>query len=145
MQPISKCKAIHSKESSNLSGRIEPNQASLRNTQATNLEESSNFSRRIKQSIRKNQAIYLEESSRIKHQSGRQSINPEESSNYSGRINQYIWKTQAIYPEKVKQSTWKTLEFYGDFVYKFKKNMGRTDFYYQFRKMIIRHKRIGYD
>ena len=33
-------------------------------------------------------------------------------------------------------------EFYGDLVYKFKKIMGRTD---QFRKIIIRHKRIGYD
>ena len=36
-------------------------------------------------------------------------------------------------------------EFYGDLVYKFKKIMGRTDFSDQFRKMIIRHKRIGYD
>ena len=30
-------------------------------------------------------------------------------------------------------------------VYKFKKLMGRTDFADQFRKIIIRHKRIGYD
>ena len=30
-------------------------------------------------------------------------------------------------------------------VYKFKKIMGRTDFSDQFRKIIIRHKRIGYD
>ena len=37
------------------------------------------------------------------------------------------------------------IEFYGDLVYKFKKIMGRTDFSYQFRKIIIRHKRIGYD
>ena len=36
-------------------------------------------------------------------------------------------------------------EFYGAFVYKFKKIMGRTDFSDQFRKIIIRHKRIGYD
>ena len=36
-------------------------------------------------------------------------------------------------------------EFYGDLVYKFKKSMGRTDFSDQFRKIIIRHKRIGYD
>ena len=35
-------------------------------------------------------------------------------------------------------------EFYGDLVYKFKKIMGRTDFPDQFRKIIIRHKRIGY-
>ena len=30
-------------------------------------------------------------------------------------------------------------------VYKFKKIMGRTDFSNQFRKIMIRHKRIGYD
>ena len=36
-------------------------------------------------------------------------------------------------------------EFYGDLVYKFKKIMGRNDFSDQFRKIIKRHKRIGYD
>ena len=36
-------------------------------------------------------------------------------------------------------------EFYGDLVYKIKKIMGRTDFSDHFRKIIIRHKRIGYD
>ena len=36
-------------------------------------------------------------------------------------------------------------EFYDDIVYKFKKNMSRTNFSYQFRKIIKRHKRIGYD
>ena len=36
-------------------------------------------------------------------------------------------------------------EFYGDLVYKVKKIMGMTDFSDQFRKIIIRHKRIGYD
>ena len=36
-------------------------------------------------------------------------------------------------------------EFYGDLVYKFKNDMGRTDFSDQFRKIIIRHKRISYD
>ena len=36
-------------------------------------------------------------------------------------------------------------EFNGDLVYKFKKIMGSTDFSYQFRKIIIRHKRIGFD
>ena len=36
-------------------------------------------------------------------------------------------------------------EFYGDFVYKFKTIMGRTDFSDQFRKRIIRNKRIAYD
>ena len=36
-------------------------------------------------------------------------------------------------------------ELYGDLVYNFKKIMGRTDFSDQLRKIIIRHKRIGYD
>ena len=36
-------------------------------------------------------------------------------------------------------------ESYDDLVYKFKKIIGRTDFSDQFRKMIICHKRIGYD
>ena len=39
-------------------------------------------------------------------------------------------------------------EFYGDLVYKFKKfkkkNEGRADFSDQFRKIIVRYKRIGY-
>ena len=36
-------------------------------------------------------------------------------------------------------------EFYCDLLYKFKKIMGRTDFSDQFRKIIIRLNRIGYD
>ena len=36
-------------------------------------------------------------------------------------------------------------KLYGDLVYKFKKIMVRTNFSDQFRKMIIRHKRIGYN
>ena len=36
-------------------------------------------------------------------------------------------------------------EFYGDLVYKFKKIVGRADFSDQFRKIIIRYKRIGYN
>ena len=36
-------------------------------------------------------------------------------------------------------------EFYGDLVYKFKKIMGMTDFPAQFRKNIMRYKRIGYN
>ena len=36
-------------------------------------------------------------------------------------------------------------EFYGDLAYKFKKNEGRADFSDQFRKIIIRYKRIGYN
>ena len=36
-------------------------------------------------------------------------------------------------------------EFYGDLVYKFKKIVGQNDFSDQFRKIIIRYKRIGYN
>ena len=36
-------------------------------------------------------------------------------------------------------------EFYGDLVYKFKKIEGRADFSDQFRKIIFRYKRIGYN
>ena len=36
-------------------------------------------------------------------------------------------------------------EFYGDLVYKFKKIIGRADFSDQFRKIIVRYKRIGYN
>ena len=36
-------------------------------------------------------------------------------------------------------------EFYGELVYKFKKIRGMTDFSDQFRKIIMRYKRIGYD
>ena len=36
-------------------------------------------------------------------------------------------------------------EFYGDLVYKFKKFIGRNDFSFQFRKIITRYRRIGYN
>ena len=36
-------------------------------------------------------------------------------------------------------------EFYGDLVYKIKKIRGMTDFSDQFRKNIMRYKRIGYN
>ena len=36
-------------------------------------------------------------------------------------------------------------EFYGDLVYKFQKIEGRADFSDQFRKIIVRNKRIGYN
>ena len=35
--------------------------------------------------------------------------------------------------------------FYGDLVYKFKRIVGRADFSDQFRKIIVRYKRIGYN
>ena len=36
-------------------------------------------------------------------------------------------------------------EFYGDLVYKFKKLIGRNVFSLQFRKIVTRYRRIGYD
>ena len=36
-------------------------------------------------------------------------------------------------------------EFYDDLVYKFKKFIGRNDFSFQFRKIITRYRRIGYN
>ena len=36
-------------------------------------------------------------------------------------------------------------EFYGDLVYKFKRIVGRADFSDQFKKIIVRYKRIGYN
>ena len=35
--------------------------------------------------------------------------------------------------------------FHGDLVYKFKKFIGRNDFCFQFRKIITRYRRIGYN
>ena len=36
-------------------------------------------------------------------------------------------------------------EIYGDLVYKFKKLIGRNDFSFQFRKIITRYRRVGYN
>ena len=35
-------------------------------------------------------------------------------------------------------------EYYGDLVYKFRKIIGKNDFSYHFKKIIIRYKKIGY-
>ena len=36
-------------------------------------------------------------------------------------------------------------EFYGDLVYKFRKIIGKYDFSYYFKKIIVRYKKIGYN
>ena len=36
-------------------------------------------------------------------------------------------------------------ELYGDLIYKFKKNVGRADFSDEFKNIIVRYKRIGYN
>ena len=35
-------------------------------------------------------------------------------------------------------------EFYGNLVYKFRKIIGKNDFPYHFKKIIVRYKKIGY-
>ena len=35
-------------------------------------------------------------------------------------------------------------EFYGDLVYKFRKIIGKYDFPYHFKKIIVRYKKIGF-
>ena len=35
-------------------------------------------------------------------------------------------------------------EFYGDLVYKFRKIIGKNDFPYHLKKIIVRYKKIGY-
>ena len=36
-------------------------------------------------------------------------------------------------------------EFYGDLVYKFRKIIGKYDFPFHFKKIIVRYKKIGYN
>ena len=36
-------------------------------------------------------------------------------------------------------------EFYGDFVYKFRKIIGKYDSPYHFKKIIVRYKKMGYN
>ena len=36
-------------------------------------------------------------------------------------------------------------EFYGDLVYKFRKIIGKNDFPYHFKKIIVRYEKIGYN
>ena len=36
-------------------------------------------------------------------------------------------------------------EFYGDLVYKFRKIIGKNDFPYLFKKIIVRYKKFGYN
>ena len=37
------------------------------------------------------------------------------------------------------------LEFYGDLVYKFRKIIGKYDYPYHFKKIIVRYKKIDYN
>ena len=55
------------------------------------------------------------------------------------------FKFKSIYPGTKTVQGLSEPEFYGDLVYKFKKIVGRVDFCDQFRKIIVRYKRIGYN
>ena len=46
---------------------------------------------------------------------------------------------------KLLQQGISELEFYGDLVYRIRKNVGKSNFSEQFRKLINRYKRIGYN
>ena len=48
-------------------------------------------------------------------------------------------------PDSLSKETTFETEFYGDLVYKFKKLIGSNDFSFQFRKIITRYRRIGYN
>ena len=37
------------------------------------------------------------------------------------------------------------MEFYGDLVYKFRKLIGKYDFPYHLKKIIVRYKKVGYN
>ena len=57
----------------------------------------------------------------------------------------YIYRLQDIDLKTLLHQGLSEPEFYGDLVYKFKTIVGRVDFSYQFRKIIIFYKRIGYN
>ena len=59
-------------------------------------------------------------------------------------VEQHHWNTGAEENQQLHQGLSEP-EFYGDLVYKFKKIVGRADFSDQFRKIIIRYIRIGYN
>ena len=42
------------------------------------------------------------------------------------------------------QGLWEP-QFYGDLLYKFRKIMGKNDFSYLFKKIIVRYKKTGYN
>ena len=55
------------------------------------------------------------------------------------------WFLNSVLDKKILHQGLSEPEFYGDLVYKFKKIVGRADFSDQFRKIIVRHKCIGYN
>ena len=65
-------------------------------------------------------------------------------SNFYGRHYHLVSKFNTGLKSLLKQDLSEP-EFYGDLVYKFMKIVGRNDFSDQFRKIIIRYQRIGYN
>ena len=58
---------------------------------------------------------------------------------HSASIEKYSVSLKTLLQQGISES-----EFYGDLVYRFKKNVGISNFSEQFRKLINRYKRIGY-
>ena len=56
--------------------------------------------------------------------------------NYIRKINRSCLSDRSFYLRRRKL-------FYGDLVYKFRKIIGKNDFPYHFKKIIVRHKKIG--
>ena len=59
-------------------------------------------------------------------------------------MNKLIFKS-SLCVHTIHDSVYRFSSVYGDLVYKFKKIRGMTDFSDQFRKIIMRYKRIGYN
>ena len=52
---------------------------------------------------------------------------------------QPVWREVHVY------HVYGQMGFYGDLVYKFRKIIGKIDFPYHFKKIIVRYKKIGYN
>ena len=63
------------------------------------------------------------------------------------KVNNKTWSTKhSQHPILAKRSLGaknSEPEFYGDLVYKFRKIIGKNDFLYHFKKIIVRYKKIG--
>ena len=58
---------------------------------------------------------------------------------HSALVEKYSVSLKTLLEQGISES-----EFYGDLVYRFRKIVGKSNFSEQFRKLINRHKRIGY-
>ena len=56
-----------------------------------------------------------------------------------------FWHFDIVSKYNVGLKTLSEPEFYGDLVYKFRKIIGKNDFPYHFKKILVRYKKIGYN